>query len=328
MRSSTWRRCRTIRSATSARADVRHQPRRNACASRERQRRPGSGDSSSRRRARCTARPTTDDLLDENAPLRPLTPYAESKVRAEEALPELAADDFIVVSMRNATVYGVVARLRLDIVLNNLAALGAHDGSRSASSATGRRGGRSSMSAISRAPRSRYLMRPTELVRGQAFNVGSGDAELPDPGLASRARGSHRVRGRARIEPSRDPRSYRVDFSAPRAAFPTLSLKWDSRRGSEELVAAYRALRAHDGDVRGAAVRPSTTAPPPPRQRRAGRRVCGGQLPRRCEGLVGVRFIATSIAGVHVVELERCAPGRTRFLCPRVVPGGLARRPA
>ena len=63
----------------------------------------------------------TDDLLDESAPLRPLTPYAESKVRAEEALWELADDDFCVTAMRNATVFGVSPRLRLDIVLNNLA---------------------------------------------------------------------------------------------------------------------------------------------------------------------------------------------------------------
>ena len=64
--------------------------------------------------------PPGDELLDEDAPLRPLTAYAESKVRAEEALFELADDDFAPVSMRNATAYGASPRLRLDIVLNNL----------------------------------------------------------------------------------------------------------------------------------------------------------------------------------------------------------------
>ena len=61
-------------------------------------------------------------MLDESAPLRPLTPYAESKVAAEEALGELAGRGFSPVAMRNATVYGVSPRLRLDIVLNNLVA--------------------------------------------------------------------------------------------------------------------------------------------------------------------------------------------------------------
>ena len=68
-----------------------------------------------------------DDLLDERAPLRPLTPYAESKVQAEAGLSRLADDTFSPVSLRNATAYGVSARLRLDVVLNNLAGLGVHD---------------------------------------------------------------------------------------------------------------------------------------------------------------------------------------------------------
>ena len=63
-----------------------------------------------------------DAPVDEGAALRPLTPYAESKVRAEEALHELAGDGFSPVSMRNATAYGASPRLRLDIVLNNLVA--------------------------------------------------------------------------------------------------------------------------------------------------------------------------------------------------------------
>jgi nucleoside-diphosphate-sugar epimerase len=63
-----------------------------------------------------------DAPLSEDAPLRPLTPYAESKVSAEETLEELAGDEFAPVSMRNATVYGLSPRLRLDLVLNNLVA--------------------------------------------------------------------------------------------------------------------------------------------------------------------------------------------------------------
>ena len=63
-----------------------------------------------------------DELITEEAPLRPLTAYAESKVRAEEALSELADGDFAPIFMRNATAYGASPRVRLDVVLNNLAA--------------------------------------------------------------------------------------------------------------------------------------------------------------------------------------------------------------
>jgi len=116
----------------------------------------------------------TDDLLDEDAPLRPLTAYAESKVRAEEGLAGLVDDDFVVVSMRNATVYGVSPRLRLDIVLNNLAGW---------AQTTGRirllSDGMSWRPLIHVRDLSRVavaiLAAPEELVRGQAFNVGSAE---------------------------------------------------------------------------------------------------------------------------------------------------------
>ena len=61
-----------------------------------------------------------DDLVDEDAPLRPVTPYAESKVRVEDDVAALADSDFVPVSMRNATAFGFSPRLRADIVLNNL----------------------------------------------------------------------------------------------------------------------------------------------------------------------------------------------------------------
>jgi nucleoside-diphosphate-sugar epimerase len=58
--------------------------------------------------------------VDESAPLKPLTAYAESKVLSEEALADLADGDFSPVFMRNATAYGASPRLRVDLVLNNL----------------------------------------------------------------------------------------------------------------------------------------------------------------------------------------------------------------
>ena len=61
-----------------------------------------------------------DDLLTEDAPLKPVTPYAISKVRVEDDLADLADSDFVPVSLRNPTAFGFFPRLRADIVLNNL----------------------------------------------------------------------------------------------------------------------------------------------------------------------------------------------------------------
>jgi nucleoside-diphosphate-sugar epimerase len=183
----------------------------------------------------------SDDLLDESAPLRPLTAYAESKVRAEERLADIDDGDFVVVSMRNATVYGASPRLRLDIVLNNLAGW-AHT--------TGRirllSDGRSWRPLVHVRDLSRVarlmLEAPDEMVRAEAFNVGSADQNYLIRDLADVLAEVTGCEIELASDASPDPRSYRVDFSKLATAFPDLRFEWDSRRGAEELIDAYRAL--------------------------------------------------------------------------------------
>ena len=135
----------------------------------------------------------TAEALDEHAPLRPLTPYAESKVKAEEALRELAGDGFSPVAMRNATVHGVSPRLRLDIVLNNLVAWAHTTGAirlQSDGSAW-----RPSTSATSPPPPT-LLAAPVEAVHDEAFNIGSDDQNYRIRELAETVRANAGVRGR------------------------------------------------------------------------------------------------------------------------------------
>ena len=178
--------------------------------------------------------------VDERAPLKPLTAYAESKVLAEEALAELADEDFAPVSMRNATAYGASPRLRLDIVLNNLVGWALTTGRvRILSDGTPWRP-LVHVEDIARATLA-FLEAPAEIVAGEAFNVGADAANYQVRELAEIARdavGGCEIEYADAGDP--DPRSYRVDFGKLRRTFPGLALTWTARAGADELVSAYR----------------------------------------------------------------------------------------
>jgi nucleoside-diphosphate-sugar epimerase len=181
-----------------------------------------------------------DAPVTEDAPLRPLTAYAESKVRAEEGLAELADERFSPVFLRCATAYGVSPRLRVDVVLNNLVGWAATTGRvRILSDGTPWRPlvhAEDIARTIAAA-----LEAPREAVHSQPFNVGL-DSE------------NHRVRELAELVEQAlpgteieiagagdpDERSYRVDFGKLRRMLPGLELRWTARAGVRELADAYR----------------------------------------------------------------------------------------
>lgn len=192
-----------------------------------------------------------DAALTEEAPLRPLTPYAESKVAAEEALADLADEDFAPVSMRNATVYGLSPRLRLDIVLNNLVAWAHTTGAIRLQSDGSSWRPLVHVRDVARATLA-LLDAPDEVVRGEAFNIGSDEQ-------------NYRIRELAEIVHDRlphcevtfeegasaDPRSYRVDFSKFTSAFPECRFEWTAERGADELVRAYEEVGLTLDDFQG-----------------------------------------------------------------------------
>ncbi len=60
---------------------------------------------------------SSSDLTEESE-TNPLTEYARCKLAVEEELLPMAGDDFEVVVLRNATIYGVAPRMRFDLVIN------------------------------------------------------------------------------------------------------------------------------------------------------------------------------------------------------------------
>jgi nucleoside-diphosphate-sugar epimerase len=181
-----------------------------------------------------------DELVDEDAPLRPLTVYAESKVRAEEDLIALADDAFSPVLLRFATAYGFAPRLRTDIVLNNLvaAALLTNEVLVLSDGTPWRplihvEDMASAFVAALEADR--------EAVHAQAFNVGSPAEnhtvrEIAEA-VAAAVPGS-RLSITGQTGP--DPRSYRVDFSRIALALSAFTPRWSVVAGAQELLEAYR----------------------------------------------------------------------------------------
>lgn len=180
----------------------------------------------------------TDDGVDETAPLAPLTAYAESKVRAEAALSELADGSFSPVLMRNATAYGASPRLRLDVAVNNLTAWAYTTGTiRILSDGTPWRP-LIHIEDISRATGA-ILAAPRELVHGEAFNIGTDSENYQVRDLAeivSQATGCT-VEYAGTGDP--DARSYRVAFGRFAEAFPDFRFDWDVSRGVAQLLEAY-----------------------------------------------------------------------------------------
>jgi len=185
----------------------------------------------------CSVYGRHESMADEASPLYPQTAYAASKAAAEGALLSLETDSFLPLLLRNATVYGLSPRLRLDLMVQDLAARAYLYGT---------------VEVLSDGPPWRPLVHvgdvaraciffsqaPAENITHRIYNVGRSGGNYQVREVAEQTGTLTGAAVRISGSSAADSRSYRVDFSR------LAGIGWQGTQniadGLREVLAAYQ----------------------------------------------------------------------------------------
>jgi len=191
---------------------------------------------------------STDTPINEEGRLNPLTAYAKAKAISEAELAKLADNNFHPVFMRNATVYGVSPKLRLDLVVNNLLASGYLAGEITIMSDGSPWRPIVHIEDFCRAF-CVALKSPVDKIHCQAFNVGLNEENyrvIDIAGEIQKVLPGSKVRILSKS--GSDERTYRVDFSKIKKILPDFKPQWNLRKGIRELLEAYKKYNLAEED--------------------------------------------------------------------------------
>ena len=179
---------------------------------------------------------------DEEGEKNPITAYAKTKWMCECELRDLCTDDFIITYLRPATAYGASPNLRCDIVFNAFVAY-AYTSRLIEIKSDGTPWRPMSHIRDISAAFAAVLEAPAELIKNQAFNVGTDNNNYTVKQLAEAAQSAVPGCELTFTGEHTDPRSYRVssdkilttlrDYYQP---------QWSIEKGGEELMSYYASI--------------------------------------------------------------------------------------
>lgn len=184
-----------------------------------------------------------NDILTEESPLNPLTPYAISKAMVEQNVSKMANDRFSPTFLRLSTAYGISPQHRFDLIINNMVGLALVTGEIRMKINSDFWRPILHVQDISRAFTA-VLEAERDQIHNEIFNVGATSANFRIKDIADiiyHAIPDCKIIGSE--ENKMDKRNYRVSCDKFLQNFPLFLPQWDIRRGIEELAIFYRKKR-------------------------------------------------------------------------------------